>query len=128
MTKRSVGRPSEYKPEYCQRVINLASEGMSKTEIATNLGHVRQTLDDWMEQYPEFSDAMAQAKEICRSVWEMHGRKAIFGKDKDFNHQGWYINMRNRFRDDWYESSKSETKNEHTGPDGGALEVRIKMV
>lgn len=124
----TAGRPTEYKPEYCQRVLDMGAEGMSITEMAGELKVTRQTLFNWTEAHAEFFDAMQQASEISQCVWERHGRMATFSRDKDFNFQGWWINMRNRFRKDWFESSKTDNKTEVSGNVGFSLTDILKKV
>lgn len=57
-TKRPVGRPSKYKPEYCERVIEDMSTGLSLTAFAGSIPVARSTINVWMDQHPEFSEAV----------------------------------------------------------------------
>src|SRR3989338_6599187 len=86
MTKKA-GRPTKYKPEYCQRIIDymngdgdqiykpFAYEGdVSDHQLgylprffegfAREIGVTRDTLNEWCKVYPKFSDAYKKAKEI----------------------------------------------------------------
>lgn len=58
------GRPSEYKPTYCNEIIELMATGLSLTAAGADLGFARDTMYEWREQHPEFSDAVkiGQAK------------------------------------------------------------------
>ena len=58
------GRPSEYKPIYCNEIIELMATGLSLTAAGADLGFARDTMYEWREQHPEFSDAVkiGQAK------------------------------------------------------------------
>ena len=49
--KRPVGRPSKYKPEYCERVLEMAAEGCSWAEYAAEFGIDRTTLYDWAAEF-----------------------------------------------------------------------------
>ena len=56
--KHAGGRPTDYKPEFCQMVVELGREGAGKAEMAAACGVVRQTLDNWIKAHPEFLDAI----------------------------------------------------------------------
>ena len=52
------GRPSDYKEEYCQLAIDLMSKGASITEVAAKCGASKQTIYNWMDQFPQFFDSI----------------------------------------------------------------------
>ncbi|MFC0282414.1 hypothetical protein ACFFJB_14740 [Camelimonas abortus] len=113
------GRPTEYRPEYCERVIQLGREGASKAEMAHALGVSRNTLDNWAEANPEFLSAVKEAVSLAQGWWESEGRKATFGLVPGFNATAFIFNMKNRFPDDWRE----KTQQEISGPNGGAIPI-----
>jgi len=56
------GRPSLYRQEYCEQVINFMATGRSLTAFA---GSIRVSLDavyDWIRVHPEFSEAVSRAR------------------------------------------------------------------
>lgn len=57
-----VGRPSEYKPDFCNAVIDFMSKGYSLTAFAGSIRMARDTVYDWCKKYPDFSDAVNQAR------------------------------------------------------------------
>lgn len=57
--KKPVGRPSKYKPEYCEQLIEHMSNGYSFESFAADLSVSKDTLYEWSKVYPEFSDAHA---------------------------------------------------------------------
>lgn len=74
------GRPSEYKPEYCERVIELGKEGNLPVQMASKIGVTKQTLHEWSRVHPEFSDAFALARE-CAEAWHVEmGTETAIGK------------------------------------------------
>jgi len=89
------GRPTKYKPEYCQKVEDLMYEGASIEEVAWTLRISKQTLYDWKEAHPEFLDAIKTGVENSKGWWKFQGRSNL--KDKDFSSTLWYMNMKNRF-------------------------------
>jgi hypothetical protein len=93
------GRPSKYNPERNPEVIDLMSQGASVVEVAAMLDVSRQTIYEWMDVHPEFSYTIKKGFELCQSWWEAKGRKNL--ENKDFNYTGWFMNMKNRFYEDW---------------------------
>jgi len=65
-----VGRPSKYKEEYCQTVIDVMSQGKSKTAFCHSIGITTATMYHWRDDHPEFLSALKQAEESCRVWWE----------------------------------------------------------
>lgn len=103
-----VGRPTKYNPEKNQEVIDLMSEGASIVEVAAMLDVSRQTIYEWMDVHPAFSDTIKKGFELCQSWWEKQGRKNL--QNKDFNYTGWFMNMKNRFYNDW----RDKKEHDHT--------------
>lgn len=97
----TVGRPTAYKPEFCQTVIDAGKDGAGKAEMAAECGVSRQTLDNWTEVHPEFLDAVKEALAWSQAWWEKNGRIATFGGTEGFNATSYIFNMKNRFPDDW---------------------------
>src|SRR6516164_9712330 len=61
-----VGRPTNYKPEYCQRALDLDNQGYSLAMIIAEIGAgSRQTIDNWKKAHPEFFDAITRARELA---------------------------------------------------------------
>jgi transposase-like protein len=115
--KRPVGRPSKYKPEYCERILEMAAEGASMAEYAAEFGIDRTTLFDWRDQHEEFSTALARAKILEQAWFEREARMNM--KNKEFNANLWYRSALSRFRDDYAEKRITEV----SGPDGGAIKT-----
>jgi len=111
-----MARPSDYDPAFCDQVIKLGKTGASKAEMAAELGVVRQTLDNWCEQHPEFLDAIKQAVSWSQAWWEKQGRIATFGGTDGFNATAFIFNMKNRFPADWKDKVEQEQsgKVDHT--------------
>lgn len=65
---KPIGRPSLYKPEYCNEVINVCSEGLSLTAFAGVIGVSRDTITEWMKEHSNFSVACKKAM----------GKRALF--------------------------------------------------
>lgn len=67
---RGRGRPTDYRPEYCQSVIDDMAKGYSLTAFAGLIGVSRSTINEWMSAHPEFSEAVSRAKALRLRDWE----------------------------------------------------------
>jgi hypothetical protein len=116
------GRPSDYKPEYCERVIELGKIGMSVVEMAADIGVHRNTLETlWPEAHPEFLEAFTIAKQHSQAWWESMGRVNLIMPPNSGSFQAsvWSRSMAARFPKDWRESKQVEL--------GGELDVNSKI-
>ncbi len=52
------GRPTLYRPEYCQRAIDYMGQGYSVTALAGHLGMSKDAIYDWINLYPDFCHAV----------------------------------------------------------------------
>jgi len=113
-----VGRPSKYDPSKNDTVIELMSEGASLVEVADFLDVDRKTIWDWCnEDSPrykdEFCNVIKRGYQKCQVWWEKQGRANL--QNKDFSWVGWFMNMKNRFPEDWRDKKEVENKTEITG-------------
>lgn len=115
------GRPTDYDPKYCDLVIELASQGKSKAQMAATIGVTRKTMWTWAQQYPEFLNAFELAEELCQQWWENIGQTYLVNtKDGDSLNTGlWARSMAARFPKDYTD----RTKHEVTGKDEGPIQV-----
>lgn len=90
-----VGRPTDYKPEFCQKVIEMGKRGLSIAEVACALDKVRSTLWEWEQSFPEFSIAMDKYRENAEAWWCKSGHQNI--DNKQYNSALYNIQMQNRF-------------------------------
>lgn len=104
----SLGRPTEYDPAYCARVVDLGKEGASKREMAADLGISHDTFHRWMNERADFSDAVKEAMHLSQAWWEKQGRIATFGGYEGFNATSYIFQMKNRFRDEWNDTIKQD--------------------
>jgi hypothetical protein len=59
---RPEGRPSLYRPEYCEMVVQAMATGVSLTAFAGMIGVSKDAVYEWMVQHSEFSNAVARGK------------------------------------------------------------------
>ena len=75
---RPEGRPSLYREEYCERVIEEMGRGVSLTGFAGKIGVSKDAIYDWMSAHSEFSHAVTRARSARVLWWEeklMRSRK-----------------------------------------------------
>ena len=116
------GRPTDYLPEYCERVIELGREGMSVVEMAAEIGVHRETLEEnWPTAHPEFSEAFTHARQLSQAWWERQGRVNLLLPPGagTFNASVWSRSMAARFPKDWREKTETAL----TGANGGPVQI-----
>ena len=109
------GRPTDYRPEYCERVIELGRLGMSVVEMAADIGVARNTLEQlWPAANPEFLQALTHARECSQAWWESMGRVNLLmpPQSGSFNASVWSRSMAARFPNDWREKTEQKIEGE----------------
>jgi len=123
--KRPVGRPSLYDPAYCEQVIELGKLGKSIEQICADLNTPVRTLYEWRDRFPEFSQALEDAKSFEQAWWENQAY-AYMVETKEgpkLNASLWSRSMAARFPKKYRE----QTKTEITGVDGAPLLAGIQV-
>ena len=99
--KGKIGRPTTYKAEYCDRVVELGAKGYSQAMIIADIGAgSRETIDNWKKRHPEFLDAMTRARDLALAWWERQGVENI--GNRDYNANLYRVIMMARFGQDGY--------------------------
>lgn len=103
---KSRGRPTKFKDEMCDQLVEVMAEGASKTAVAAHLGIHKDTLYEWANPDSEyfkqnFSDALKEGMVKAQLWWENLLRDAASGGNKDANATLIIFTMKNQFRDDW---------------------------
>jgi hypothetical protein len=117
--KKPNGRPSDYRPEYDKKIIEVMQEGASLVEFCAEIGVCRDTPYEWAEKHESFSYAFTRARLLCQAWWEKQGRENLSdtfmdGSGKKFNDRLWNKNVSCRFRDDWTDNKPDEEKSDRT--------------
>lgn len=113
------GRPTDYRPEYCDKVIEWGKRGKSKAWMAAQLDVCHQTILRWEAAHTEFSEAMARAETQAQAHWEDLGHDNI--KEREFNSSVWSRSMAARFPKQWRE------KTAHVGGDDGDNPIKQEV-
>lgn len=79
LPKKADGSVWNYNTQYagledCETVISLGMHGASFAEMCKALGVGKPTVKRWMENFPEFGDAMEYAKVLSESWWRVQGQ------------------------------------------------------
>ena len=104
--KRPVGRPTKYKPEYCEQLVEHMSKGFSYTTFGAVIDVSLECLYEWERVHPEFSEAKKRAFQKCQLHWETEGKKGMWntsgeGQHENLNTTFWIYNMKCRFPKDF---------------------------
>ena len=83
------GRPTEYRKEMCDTVIEVMTEGGSITEVAATIGTCKSTLYEWAnpesKYYKEdFSNAVKQGRQLAQTWWGEAGTPCNLWEDRRF--------------------------------------------
>ena len=121
---RRVGRPSSYRGEFCDRIIQLMAEGRSLDGCAALLGVHPDSLKEWQKVNPEFSVAVRAGRAAATAFWET--RLLDVAQCGAGNAQAiqWALRNRSRAASGW---DHAHAKLEVSGPDGGALQLQAEV-
>ncbi len=84
------GRPSLYRPEYGQQLIDHMAKGLSFESFAAIIDVSRDTLYAWRDAHTEFADSIKKGLDKSLLWWEKTGMNGMMGlpiayKDKNGN-------------------------------------------
>lgn len=114
-----MGRPSKYKDEYCQQLIDFLSEGYSLEAFCGKIGISKDTLYNWFDKHSAFSYAKSIAVSKSLEWWEKQGITGLwditehYSKGelthitKKLNSTVWIFSMKNRHG--WRDAVNIET-------------------
>lgn len=102
----NAGRPPKYRPEFCERIVELAKRGFGVAEWASELGVDRTRIHHWANEHDDFAQAYARAKDEELAYFERAGRENL--DNKNFNAHLWVKMMTARFREDYAERREIE--------------------
>lgn len=113
----AAGRPSEYNPTLGNEVIELMATGLSLTAAAAAIGFHRDTMYDWAEKYPEFSDAvkLGKGKRVHKLETDL-----LAAKDGPTVTSRIFA-LKNADPTEWREKVAAEL----SGPNGGPIETSV---
>ena len=113
------GRPTDYREEFIESVQTFCADGYSLTAFAGEIGVCRDTISEWCSVHPEFSVAVSRAKAKRARWWEERAREIAQKGGPGGQATMAIFGLKNHAPDDF----KEVTRQEHTGKDGGPIEV-----
>lgn len=123
------GRPTKYNPKICEEVLNLFKQGKSIAQVCLKMDINKSTFYEWKEKHEEFSNAIKEGLHFSQGWWEEQGQQGLWysnieGAEK-LNYTGWFMNMKNRFKNDWKDKQPEEIQEEQK-PQKVVLELKYK--
>ena len=113
-----LGRPSKYDPAYCDQVVALGKEGLSRWQICSRLDIGINNMKAWESAHEDFRASLEEARLHALSYWEDlahdHIREAPGGVK--LNTGLWSRSMAARFPEQYRENSKVEVTGKNDGP------------
>jgi hypothetical protein len=121
--KHAGGRPTLYRREMCDRLVEAMANGLTAEAAAARIGISARSLFNWQKQHPEFLQAIQEGRQRSQLWWEE--RALAMASGEAGNTQIVMLGLRNRSRaaTGW---NNDTVKLEHTGPEGGPVEVKAE--
>jgi hypothetical protein len=115
--RRAVGRPTLYRPEFCEMISREMASGLSVDAAAAKVGISARSLFKWQHEHPEFLHAIQEGRQRALLWWEERALEMARGKGG--NAQIVSLGLRNRSRSasGWLDNQRLE----HSGPDGAPI-------
>lgn len=103
----------KYDPEFCDKVVELAKQGLSEAQIAADLGVSTRTLKNWLKDADkiDFKNSYEYGLTCFEAYWESIGQKGTKGLLPKFNPQAWSKIMASRCKGPWIDILKQEVQN-----------------
>ena len=92
------GRPTLYKEEYCEALVNHMASGLSFESFAGLVRVNKDTIYQWKKKNPEFAEAYKKGQMVSQLFFEKIGIQALHEEPKEFNTGLWIFFMKARFK------------------------------
>src|SRR6478672_162968 len=100
------GRPTLYRPEYCQRAIDYMRQGYSVTALAGHLGMSKDAIYDWINLYPDFRHAINMGRAARVAALEAK----LLSTSQGVGVTAAIFALKNADPDEWQDRYYTETK------------------
>lgn len=96
----------KYTDEMGKKALELFADGDSICSICCDIGISRETYYRWRDDKTHpFSEIAKEGEQLTQAFWEKQGKKAIFGGVDKFAGSTYQFVMRNRFRNEYSDST-----------------------
>ena len=121
-------RKYTFKPEMCERMIELGQQGASQKMIWADIGITKDVAKSWEKKYPEFKDALDMALVHSQAYWEREMLANV--GNKAFNSRIVEVALRGQFPQDYKETReiKAEIKQDIKIDFSGEVSNLIKQL
>ena len=123
--KKPFGRPTDYDPSYCDKVIELGRLGKSLEQMSAQLNISYRTLCNWRDKHEDFFHALGDAHALSQAWWEETAHSYLIEhKDGEKINTGlWSRSMAARFPKNYSDRIKQEI----TGAGGAPLITNVEI-
>lgn len=95
--KRPVGRPTFYKPEYCEMLLESCRQGKSFVQFASQIGVHVDSIYEWGNQHEDFAYALKKGKTLAEAYMEELGMQNMMAPPGSWSQSVYIFFMKARF-------------------------------
>jgi hypothetical protein len=78
MAAKKAGQPTSYNKEYCELIVEQMKAGKTLIEFAALVNVSRRTINNWINEHPEFLRAVELGKTHSETWWVTQGRNGLY--------------------------------------------------
>jgi hypothetical protein len=119
---KPIGRPTDYRPEMCGKVIAAMATGLSLDAAAAEIGISPRSAYKFQREFPDFAQAVEQGRALSLAFWERRAIAVASGQAGNAAIISLGLRNRSRSASGWHEAVRTE----HSGPDGQPMQVEQK--
>jgi hypothetical protein len=119
---KPIGRPTDYRPEMCGKVIAAMATGLSLDAAAAEIGISPRSAYKFQREFPKFAHAVEQGRALSLAFWERRSIAVATGQPGNAAIISLGLRNRSRSASGWHEAVRTE----HSGPDGQPMQVEQK--
>lgn len=111
---RKLGRPTIYKTEYCQKLLDVFAEGGDPPEFCSLIGICERTFYYWKENHEEFASAFDYAETLAKNFYLKQLRNQGLSLEKYPNSNQLFTYVRQRWPDTYGKQNDGTVVNNYT--------------
>lgn len=100
------GRPTDFKPQYGEEILQLMATGLSLAAAAAELGIHRQRVYEWEESHAEFADTI----KLARSKRQLFLERRLLGATEGPVVTSSIFALKNAAGEDWRDKHEHDVK------------------